>query len=77
MKESSLRICMSRSTLQCVVELAIERNAPKDSGCAAVSCCFKGLGLISRVMSAETDTRAEARPMEDSDVWSSKDSDGG
>jgi hypothetical protein len=65
MKESSLRICMSRSTLQCVVELAIERNAPKDSGCAAVSCCFKGLGLISRVMSAETNTRAEARPMED------------
>jgi len=33
--------------------------------CAAVSCCFCELGLIGRVMSAETDSSAEARPVED------------
>jgi hypothetical protein len=39
-----------------------EGNAPKTSmWCTAVSCCFHGLGLIGRVMSAE------AWPMED--LW--------
>jgi hypothetical protein len=33
--------------------------------CEAVSCCLLGLGLIGRVMSAETDACAEARPLED------------
>jgi hypothetical protein len=64
---------MYRSALHCVVVYivgvcrdSIERNAPeKFWWCAAVSCCFQGLGLIDRVMSAETDARAEARPMED------------
>ena len=33
--------------------------------CAAVSCRFIRLRLMGRVMSAETDMHAEARPMED------------
>ena len=35
--------------------------------CAMASCCFHRLWLIGRVMSPETDTRAEARPVED--MW--------
>ena len=45
----------------------IERNTPKSFWWfAAVLCCFCRLGLIGRVMSAETDSYAEARPVEDS-----------
>ena len=51
---------------------AKERNAPKNFWWyAAVSCCSLELGLIDRVVSAETDTHAKAkthaetRPVED------------
>ena len=45
---------------------SIERSAPKIFWwCAAVSCRFCGLRLVGRVMSAETDARAEARHVED------------
>jgi hypothetical protein len=48
---------------------AIERNAPKNFWwCAAASWCFQGLGLIGRVMPAETGDCAEARHVED--TWS-------
>lgn len=44
----------------------IDRNSPKNFWwCVAVSYHFHGLRLIGRVMSAETDTCAEARPVED------------
>ena len=32
------------------------------------SCCLCGLGQIDRVMSAETDTHVEARPMEEGSI---------
>jgi hypothetical protein len=54
-------------TFHCVVELhlsgSIERNAPTNFWwCAAV---FLSLGLIGRVISAETDAHSEAKYVED------------
>ena len=62
--------CMSWFTLHCVVELHLlglhrEKHTKQLLVVCVVSCCFCKLGLICRVMSAETDTHAEARPMED------------
>jgi hypothetical protein len=62
--------------LSCISWDPIERNAPKKLLGVPLSnffsCRFQGLGLIGRVMSAETHTcteaskaSAEARPMED------------
>jgi hypothetical protein len=61
MKDFLLMTHMYWSPLHCIVELhyrdSTERNTPKNFWwCAAVSCRFQGLGPISRVISAETDT---------------------
>lgn len=40
--------------------------------CAAVSCPFFTLGVIGRVMSAETATHDEARPVEDTRSFTMK-----
>jgi hypothetical protein len=41
--------------------------------CDVVSYLFIGLGLIGRVISAETDARTEARPMLKQDPWRTHD----
>ena len=69
MKDSLLVTCMYRSTLHCVVELHLsglrrEKFTNIFWWCAVVSCHFLGLGLIGRVMLAETDSHAEAKPVE-------------
>jgi hypothetical protein len=52
--------------LHCVVETLQRESTPKNFWwCAAVSCHFCGFGLIGRVKSAEIDSHAEARPVED------------
>ena len=49
-----------------LAEVDIGKSTPKNFWwCAAVSCCFLEFRLIGRVMSAETDTCAEGRPVED------------
>ena len=58
------------SALCCIVELHLlglhrEKCTKHFWCCAAVSFCFLGIGLIGRVMPAETDSRAEARHVED------------
>jgi hypothetical protein len=51
-----------------------QRETPKNFWwCAAVSCCFLGLGLIGRVMSAETNARAEERLVLRQDTWRTRD----
>ena len=57
MKDSLLTTHMYWSALHCIVELHL-------SG-LSVSRCFHTLGLIGRVMSAETEARAEARHVGD------------
>jgi hypothetical protein len=58
------------SALHCVVELQL-LGPHRDKGtktfwcCAAAACCFQGLWMIGRVMSAETDALAKARPVKD------------
>ena len=69
MKESSLTKRMYWSVLHFEFELhlsGLHRQKPEDFWwCAAVSCSFRGLVLVGRVMSTETRARAEARPVED------------
>ena len=68
MKDSTIMTHMNWSALHCVIELylpaSVERNAPKTLWqCTAVSCGFLRLGLTGRVISAEIDVHAEARPV--------------
>jgi hypothetical protein len=70
MKDSLLTAHMYWPALHCIVgpiyQDSIERNAPKNfCWCAEASCHFLRLRLIGRVMSAETDSHGEARPVED------------
>ena len=80
MKDSLLTKCTNWSILHFIIELHLSglhrENASKNFWwCAAVSCCFFGLWLIGRVMSAETDTHAEGKqvlrqgPWRTHDVW--------
>ena len=66
MKNSLIMTGMYWSALHCIVELHLlrfhrEKHTKKLLGCAAVSCCLFGLGLIGSLMSAETDARPETR----------------
>jgi hypothetical protein len=75
LKDSLLATHMYWFTLHCVVELHLselhrEKYSKNFWWCAAVSCHFHGFRLIGRVMSAETDTCAEIRPVED--TWCSE-----
>jgi hypothetical protein len=72
MKGSSLVTCMYWSALHCVVEFhLLGLHSKKHTKKLLVvchgfcACCFCELGLIARVMSAEIDKLAKARPMED------------
>jgi hypothetical protein len=65
------------STLYCIAELHLlefHRNAPKNVWWqATISCHYWGLRLIGRVMSAKTNTHAEARHMVRQDLWRTHD----
>ena len=68
MKDSLIMTHIYWSALHCGIELylsdSIERNAPKTLWqCTVVSCGFFRLGLTGRVISAEIDVHAEARPV--------------
>jgi hypothetical protein len=67
MKDSFLIACIALpyiARLSCICRDSIERNASKNFWwCAAVSCCFHRLGLMGRMISAETDARVEAKHM--------------
>jgi hypothetical protein len=70
MKDSSLITCMHWSAFHYIIELhllSIHKEMHKNIFWyhAAVSCYFSGLRLIGRVMSAETDSVAEARLVKD------------
>ena len=70
MMDYLLTIHMYWPTLHCVVELHLyrfhrEKYIKNVWWCGAVSRCFCRLWLIDRVTSAETDTCAETRPVED------------
>jgi hypothetical protein len=68
-KDSLLTTRMYWFTLHCMTELHLSGlHAPKLFWwCAVASCWFFGLELTGRVMSDETDTRAEAKHVED--MW--------
>jgi hypothetical protein len=67
--------CMGWFTLHALLSSicrdSIERETHKKTsgGVLVASCCFCGLGPISRVMSAETDSWAEARHLVMQDPW--------
>ena len=71
MKDSLLMTGMYWSALHCVVGLHLSRFHREKHikkllvMCLSVSCHFLGLRLMDRVMSAERDASAEARPVED------------
>ena len=68
MKDSLLTTRMYWSTLHCIAELhlwdSIERNAPTSDGVLQLPAASSDLD-DGNVMSAETDTRAEVRSVED------------
>ena len=69
MKNSLLMTHVYWSTLHCVVELHLsglhrEKHTKNFWWCAVVSCCFCGLRLIGRVVSAEAGPVGDIRCLE-------------
>jgi hypothetical protein len=74
MKDTSLMTHIYLCTIHFIVELILsglrrEKWAKNLSQYAASSCSFFGLQSIGRVMSAETDSHAEARTLVRQDPW--------